>query len=58
MPEPVTPLDTFALQRIQIRVEAIRANVQERDGREHAAGELDVAEPPDESLDRLGQREY
>jgi len=40
MPEPVTPLDTFALQRIQIRVEAIRANVQERDGREMTAAEV------------------
>jgi len=40
MPEPVTPLDTFARQRIQARVEAIRANVQERDGREMTAAEV------------------
>ena len=40
MPEPVTPLDTFARQRIQARVDAIRANILERDGREMTAAEV------------------
>jgi len=33
-------LDTFARQRIQARIDAIRANVRERDGRELTAAEV------------------
>ena len=36
----MTPLDTFTRQRIQVRVDAIRANIQERDGREMTAAEV------------------
>lgn len=35
-----TPLDTFTRQRIQTRIDAIRANIRERDGREMTAVEV------------------
>lgn len=36
----VTPLDTFARQRIQARINAIRANIRERDGRDLTGAEV------------------